>query len=60
MNYVRERKREGERLRGQGDKIKFIDLTMERGQFPGKEEEGKACHELNVFWMNDDLWMIDE
>ena len=51
------KKEEGERLRGERDKVEFIDLRFERWQVIGfgKEEEGKTLHELHVLGMNGDL-----
>ena len=52
------KKEESERLRGERDQIKFIDLGFERwqaGRFK-KQEEGKTFHKLHVLGMNDDLW----
>ena len=34
-------KKESERLRGEGDKIKFIDRRFERGQVVGIRKAGK-------------------
>ena len=49
-------KKEGsERLRGEGNKIKSIDLRLERGQVGGKGE-GQMFHKLHTLGMNDDLW----
>ena len=50
------KKEESERLRGERDQIKFINLRFERWQVVRfrKEEEGKAFH--HVLGMNDDLW----
>ena len=56
------RKEESEQLRGQRDKIKFIDLRFERWQVVrfrkarGRQEEGKTFHKLHVLGMNNDLW----
>ena len=48
-----ERKKVGDRLTGERAKIKFIDLTFERGQIvhPGKED-GRMFHRLRVLRMN--------
>ena len=52
------KKEESKQLRGERDKIKFIDLRFERGHILrfGKEEEGKPFHKLHVIWVNDDWW----
>ena len=49
--------RKSERLRGERDQIKFIDVRFERWQLVGfgKEEEGQTFHELHVLGMNGDL-----
>ena len=41
--------KDSERLRREGDKIKFIDPIIKRGQVAGfgKEEEGKTFHKLH-------------
>ena len=54
------RKKEGDRLNGERDKVKFIDLRFERRQVVGlgKEEQDKAFYKLQVFWINGDLWEI--
>ena len=51
-------KEESERLSGERDQIKFIDLRFERGQVVGfkKEKEGKRSHKLHDRRMKDDLW----
>ena len=51
------KKEESERLRGERDHIKFINLRFEGWQVVGfgKEEEGKTFHKLHVLGMNDDL-----
>ena len=51
-------KEESERLRGERDQIKFIDLRFERWQAVRfrNEEEGKTFHRLHVLGMNNDLW----
>ena len=50
------KKEESERLRGNRDQIKFIDLGFERWQVVGfRKEEGKTFHKLHVLEMNDDL-----
>ena len=51
------KKVESERLIGEGDNIKFIDLRFERWQVvdSGKQEEGKTFHKLHVLGMNNDL-----
>ena len=49
------KKEESERLRGERDPIKFIDLGFERWQVAGKQEEGKTFHKLHVLGMSDDL-----
>ena len=52
------KKEESERLRGERDQIKFIDLGFERWQVvsSGKQEEGKTFHQLHVLGTNHDLW----
>ena len=60
VDYTKPRQRkkeESERVRGDGGKIKFIDLRLERGQVvgSGKQEGGKTFHKLHVTGMNDDL-----
>ena len=51
------KKEKSERLRGERDQIKFIDLRFERWQVldSGKDEESKTVHKLHVLGMNDDL-----
>ena len=48
------KKEECERLRGERDKIKFIDLRLEDGKLkdPGKQEEGETFHILHVPGIN--------
>ena len=48
------KKEESERLRGERDQIKFIDLGFERWQVVRfrKQEEGKTFHKLHVLGMN--------
>ena len=43
-------------LRGEGDKINFIDRRFEEGKLhhSEEEEEGKMFHKLRVLGMNDD------
>ena len=47
------------RLRGEGDKIKFINPRFERGQVAGfrkgRRRQEKSC-QLHVLAMNYDLW----
>ena len=52
------KKEESERLRGERDHTKFIDLGFERWQVVRfrKQEEGKTFHKSHVLGMNDDLW----
>ena len=50
------KKEESERLRGEGDQIKFIDLRFERQLVGFGKQEGKMFHKLPVLWMSDDLW----
>ena len=52
------KKKESERLRVEGDQIKFIDLRFERWQVIGfrKQEEGRTFQKWYVLGMNDDLW----
>ena len=52
------KKEESERLRGERDRIKFIDLGFERWQVVRfrKQEEGKTLEKLHVLGMDDDLW----
>ena len=45
---------ESERLRGEGDHIKFIDLRFERGQVVGFGKERRQAF-LYVLGMNNDL-----
>ena len=54
----RRKKEEIERLRGERDQIKFIDLRFRAGKLKasGKQEGGKTFHLLHVLGMNDDLW----
>ena len=54
----RRKKEESERLRGEGDQIRFNDLRFERWQVVGfrKQEEGNIFHKLHILGMNDDLW----
>ena len=49
---------ESERLRGEGDQAKFVDLRLERWQVVNsrEQEEGKTFHKLHVLGMSDDLW----
>ena len=59
--YTKPQQREKEkieRLRGEKDQIKFIDLGFERWQVVRfrKQDEGKTFHKLHVLGMNDDLW----
>ena len=51
-------KKESERLRGERDQVKFIDLDLKDGklQDSGKQEEGKTFHKFHVLGMNDELW----
>ena len=51
------KKEESEKLRGERDQIKFIDLRSERWQVVSfrKKEEGKTFHKLHVLGTNDDL-----
>ena len=43
------KKEESERLRGEGDQIKFIDLRIERWQAVGfRKAGGKTFHALHV------------
>ena len=51
------KKEESEKLRGERDKIKFIDLRLERWQVLRfrKQDEGKRLRKLHVLGMNDDL-----
>ena len=50
--------RRSERLRGERDQIKFIDLRFERWQVVRfrKARRGKTFHNLHVLRVNDDLW----
>ena len=52
------KKEESKRLRGERDKIKFIDLRLERWQVVRfrKGRGGKTFHKLHVLGMDDDLW----
>ena len=53
------RKEESERVRGERDQIKFIELRFERWQavrFRKARRRGKTSHKLHVLGMNDDLW----
>ena len=47
-------KEESEKLRGEGDKIKFIDLRFERWQV-GRFMKARTFHKLHLLGMNDDL-----
>ena len=49
---------ESERLRGERDQIKFIDLRFEGWQVVRfrKARKGKTFHKLHVLGMSDDLW----
>ena len=50
-------KEERESLRGEGDKIEFIDFAFERRQVVGiKKGKSKTFNKLQVLGMNDDLW----
>ena len=51
------KKEKRERLRGERDQIKFIDLGFERWQVVRfrEQEEGKTFHKLHVLRMNDGL-----
>ena len=51
------KKEESERLRGERDQIKFIDLGFERWQVVRftKARGGRTFHKLHVLGMNDDL-----
>ena len=51
------KKEESEKLRGERDPIKFIDLRFQRWQVVRfrKQEEGKMFHKLNALRMKDDL-----
>ena len=48
-----------ERLRSEGDDIKLLDFRFEKRQFydSGKEEEVKMLNRLQVFRVNDDIWV---
>ena len=53
MSYIGEyswEKEEDQRLRGEGDKVKFIDPGFERGQVVGfgKGREGNMLYELHI------------
>ena len=52
------KKESGERLRGERDQMKFIDLKFGRWQVVRfrKHKEGKTFHKLHVLGMNADLW----
>ena len=52
------KKEESERLRGERDQIKFIDLGFERWQVVRfrKARGRQTSHKLHVLGMNDDLW----
>ena len=54
-----QRKREeSQRLRGERDRIKFIDFRFERGQvvrFRKARRRHKTFHKLHALGMNDDL-----
>ena len=52
------KKEESERLRGERDQIKFINVGFERWQVVRfRKVRGKQMsHELHVLEMNDDLW----
>ena len=54
---IQRKKEESERLRGERDQIKFIDLRFERWQVLRfrKAKEGKTFHKLHVLEMNDFL-----
>ena len=48
---------ESEKLKGEGNNIKFIDLRFERVEIVGfGKEEGKMFHRLHVLGINDDWW----
>ena len=51
------KKEESEKLRGERDPIKFIDLRFERWQVVRfrKQEEGKRFHKLDALLTKDDL-----
>ena len=53
------KKEESERLRGERDQIKFIDLGFERWQVVGfgKARRRKTLHKLHFIGMYDDLWV---
>ena len=52
------KKEESERLQGERDQIKFIDLGFERWQFVRfrKARGRQDVHKLHVLGMNDNLW----
>ena len=49
---------ESERLRGERDKIKYIDVRLEQGQIVGfgKEQEARTFRKLPVRGTSDDTW----
>ena len=49
---------ESERLRGEGDKMKFIYLAFERGQVAGFRKGGRkqVFDKLPILGTNDGLW----
>ena len=52
------KKEKSERLRGERDQIKFIDLGFERWQVVRfrKKRGSKTLHKLHVLGINGDLW----
>ena len=58
--YKTQTKEERERLKGKGDKIKFVDLRFDRAHIVGFEKGRRmqASHKLHVLGMNDDLYRV--
>ena len=58
MAYTKPKKwkKEGERLRGEGPRIKFIDCRFEWGMLYNSGSKKKVLYKLHVPGMNDDLW----
>ena len=55
---TKEERQKSERLREEGDQIKFIDVIFQRWHVVGfrKEGGGKKFHKFHVLGMNGDLW----